>query len=97
MLINTGDGQKINSDKGRYTNERVKKCKLKTKNPNWTIGSTEVKFKDKNGNAYWVYVDNDKLNFHNWITNQGYFLYLKVLEGPNRLIFLDEIEVATVE
>src|SRR5688572_31385609 len=91
-LINTGQGQKIDSDKGRYANERLRKCRLTTINSNWMVGSTEVNFQDKMGNEYWVYVDNDKLNFHDWTINEEYFLYVRVLEGPNRLIFLDDIE-----
>jgi hypothetical protein len=96
-LIFKGDGQKIDVAKGKHANERLKKCNLKTKTTNWTIGSTEVRFQDKNRNAYWIYVDNDKLNFHDWTAGKSYFLYLKVLEGPNRPMFLDDIEATTVE
>lgn len=91
-LIYSGEGQKIDSDKGRYANERLKGCNLKTSKANWTVGSTEIKFEDKNGNVYWLFLDNDKLNFHDWSSKKEYFLYLKVLEGPDRLIFLDGIE-----
>lgn len=90
-LTYAGGGQKIDADKGRYANERIKTCKLKTNNANWMLGSTEVRFQDKNKNAHWLFVDNDKLNFHDWTFNKQYVLYIKVLHGPDRLMFLDDI------
>jgi hypothetical protein len=97
LFIHRDGGQKIDVAKGKYANERLKKCNLKTKTTNWTVGSTEVKFQDRNRNAYWIYVDNDKLNFHDWAADKSYVLYLRVLEGPNRLMFLDDIEATTAK
>ena len=95
ILVYTGDGQKINADKGKTANERLKKCKLQIKNPDWMVGSTEVSFRDRSGNTFWLYSDNNKLNFHDWVTGKEYLLYIKMVDGKDKLLFLNEVEPGT--
>jgi hypothetical protein len=92
VLTYAGGGQKLDADKGKIANQTLQRCRLRTTTTNWMVGSTEVSFRDSTAKQYWIYSDNDQLNFHKWVAGKNYVLYLKVLKRENMLLFLDAIE-----